>query len=91
MKAFERKEETNFTYPEDMEKIIQYVEKRGTLNVSYKTLEKLYYEFSEEKFGAGWMDIDTHLTDYEYIDGEITEVTKSILDYFIKWLEEYII
>jgi len=36
-----------FTYPDEMEKIIKFVEDRGTLNVKYPTLEKLWYAFSE--------------------------------------------
>lgn len=45
-------------YPEDMQHILSYLESRGTLNVSVLELEKLYRDFSEECYCAGWMMID---------------------------------
>ena len=41
------KDECNFTYPDSMKVIIDYLESRGTLNIGYMTLEKLWYAFSE--------------------------------------------
>ena len=41
------KDECNFTYPDSMEQIINYLESKGKINVGYMTLEKLWYAFSE--------------------------------------------
>lgn len=37
----------NPEYPDEMEKIIEYVESLGKLNVNYKYLEQLWYDFSD--------------------------------------------
>ena len=61
MKAFEFNLEFNPMYPEDMYKIIAYLERRGKLNVNYNKLEDLYADFSDEKYCAGWMAVNDDL------------------------------
>lgn len=66
MKAYTRHygiEHYKFTYPEDMEILIKYLEDNGTLNITYKRLEELYFEFSEERYCAQWMDVDNDMLD----------------------------
>ena len=50
MKVFRKRVEftsEDFSYPEEMTKIAEYVEARGKLLVRYKTLEGLWEEFSK--------------------------------------------
>lgn len=58
MKVYERNEIYNFTYPEDMNKIINYLDRHGKVLVNYSTIQDLYYDFSDEKYCAGWMSVD---------------------------------
>lgn len=61
MKVFVKTVAYEFDYPEDMEKIINYLENRGKLNVNYKTLQSLYYDFSDDKYCAQWMSVDDQM------------------------------
>lgn len=61
MKAFEPYTNYKFIYPEDMELIINFLESRGKLNISYIRLEELYGQFSDECYCAGWMCVDNGL------------------------------
>lgn len=54
MKVYTRNQPDNFTYPEDMQKIMAYLESHGTLHVNAKTVERLYYDFSET-YAASWL------------------------------------
>lgn len=74
MRAFVRKSEFKPTYPEDFQMIKSYLEERGTINVTDKTLESLYYTFSG-KYDASWL---TPSTDH---DNALN------LDAFISFLE----
>lgn len=78
MKAFKRFPEYDFLYPEDMKKIILYLENIGTINVEHDVLEKLYQKFSEEH-AASWLSTDTILYDG---DEELY-----VLEEFANWLE----
>lgn len=61
MKAFEPYIDYKFIYPEDMDRIIEFLESRGKLNISYIRLEELYGQFSDECYCAGWMRLDNDL------------------------------
>lgn len=61
MKAFEPYVDCNFVYPDDMKLIIDYLENKGKLNISYPHLEVLYGQFSDECYCAGWMIPDNKL------------------------------
>jgi hypothetical protein len=60
MKVYER-HENNFTYPEDMKLILDYLKAHGKVLVKDSTIEDLYYGFSEEKYCAGWMCVDEQM------------------------------
>lgn len=59
MKAFIKndKKDFKFRYPDQMEKILAYLNENGKLQISERTVEKLYRDFSEEKYSASWMTI----------------------------------
>lgn len=61
MKVYERKK--FFDFPEDMKEILCYLRENGTIYVDEKTIEKLYYEFSDDQYAAGWMCVDEKLLD----------------------------
>ena len=71
MKVYERND--SFYHPEDMERIINYLNEHGKILVKHSTIESLYYEFSDEHY-AGWLIVDDDrlaefeewLTDYEF-------------------------
>lgn len=49
---------TAFKYPEDMKKILEYLQAFGQLNIQPATVEDYYFEFSEEKYSAGWIGVN---------------------------------
>ena len=57
MKPFERFRATKFDQPQDMDTILTYLEDKGKINVSYKTIEKLYYEYSDSVC-CSWRIVD---------------------------------
>ena len=60
MKAYV-KNKSFFDYPDEMEKILTYLEKYGKLNIRAKEVERLYVKYSEEVWCAGWMTVDVHI------------------------------
>ena len=52
---------TEFDYPEEMEKILDYLNKWGDLNISAKEVEKLYRYYSEDVWCAGWIEVHDHI------------------------------
>lgn len=54
MRAYIPFNELNFDYPDEMQKILVFLRKRGVLQVSEKTVERLYREFSDTRC-AGWL------------------------------------
>ena len=56
MKAFELRC-NEFNFQEDMETIISCLSLKGHINVGERTLEKLYEEFSEERW-CRWKVLD---------------------------------
>lgn len=64
MKAYTPYEEAGemaYSYPEQMEKILDFLNANGQLNVADATVECLYREFSEDRYCAGWMIVDENL------------------------------
>jgi hypothetical protein len=57
MKAYIKNKTYNFDYPADMEKILQYLNTHGKLQVSDATVERLYRDFSDTRC-AGWLGPD---------------------------------
>lgn len=65
MKVYKRNE-TNFAFPEDMRLILDYLNAHGKILVKESTIEDLYYDFSYEKYYAGWMCVsDEILAEFE--------------------------
>ena len=65
MKAFERNQLNNFRYPEEMAKILDYLGKHGTLNISPEEVERLYEDYSEQEWCASWIIVnDARLSDF---------------------------
>lgn len=58
MRVYKKHESSNFTYPDEMKRILDYLNEHGTLFVSGATIEKLYYEFSEDKYSASWICVN---------------------------------
>lgn len=56
-KFFEMNERIEFIYPNDMKKIISYLETMGTIRCTKKKIESLWEEFSEERC-ASWLGPD---------------------------------
>ena len=48
MKVYDLWKKDNFDYPEEMQKILDYLKAHGDLKVSASTAERLYREFSSE-------------------------------------------
>ena len=58
MKAYVKfKPHDGFTYPEDMEKILDYLNANGELHIQEDTVEHLYFRFSYEKYSASWITL----------------------------------
>jgi hypothetical protein len=57
MKVYTKNRPEDFYHPEDMQQILAYLEQHGTLHVSAKTVEDLYYDFSDAH-AAGWLIVD---------------------------------
>lgn len=58
MRVYEKHESHDFTYPDEMKRILNYLNEHGTLLVKPLTVEKLYYDFSEDQYCASWMCVD---------------------------------
>ena len=58
MRAYIPKSEL-FKYPEEMEIILKYLRANGVINISSSEIERYYEEFSDERYCAGWMSIDS--------------------------------
>lgn len=58
MKVYIRNYEYDYEYPEDMKKILDYLNSHGKILVSGHCIETLYRDFSDEEYCAGWMGVD---------------------------------
>lgn len=58
MRAYIKREDHKYDYPDQMEQILKYLREHGVLNVSGATVEALYYQFSADRFCAGWVIVD---------------------------------
>lgn len=61
MKVYKRHNKYNFAYPNDMEKILNYLSKHGEILVDDSTIENLYYDFSDIKYDASWMSVNEQM------------------------------
>ena len=58
MKVYERNENNNFVYPEEMKLILDYLNSHGKILVKESTIEDLYFEFSDDMYCASWMGVN---------------------------------
>ena len=61
MRVYEKHSSKDFAYPDEMERILNYLNEHGTILVKPLTIEKLYYEFSEDRYCAQWMRVNDSL------------------------------
>lgn len=59
MRVYERNPEIEYDYPEDMKRILDYLNEHGKILVGELTIERLYSDFSYEEYSAGWMSVDS--------------------------------
>ena len=58
MRAFEPfNKRYKWKHPEDMKTIIDYLETEGKINIEYRFLEDMYYDYSDA-VGCGWRCVD---------------------------------
>ena len=58
MRAFEPfNKRYRWNHPEDMKTIIDYIETKGKINIEYRLLEDLYYDYSDS-VACGWRCVD---------------------------------
>lgn len=63
MKAYKRKLKFDheYEYPEDMKRILDYLNDHGDILVDGRVIEELYRDFSDYCYCAGWMCVDNHI------------------------------
>ena len=57
MRVYEKHDSQDFDYPDDMKHILDYLNEHGTLLVKPLTVEKLYHDFSKDRY-AVWLYVD---------------------------------
>ena len=69
MRVYEKHDSRDFDYPDDMKRILDYLNEHGTLLVKPLTVEKLYHDFSKDRY-AVWL----------YVDDDVLEEFSNWLD-----------
>ena len=83
MRAFEPFKNIKFYHPEDMNIIIDYLEATGKLNIGYKELEDMYYDYSSSVC-CGWRCVDEESLEQFasfLARAELTQCGYRLLDY----------
>lgn len=57
MRVYEKHDSQDFDHPDDMKRILDYLNEHGTLLVKPLTVEKLYHDFSKDRY-AVWLYVD---------------------------------
>ena len=57
MRVYEKHDSQDFDYQDDMKRILDYLNEHGTLLVKPLTVEKLYHDFSKDRY-AVWLYVD---------------------------------
>ena len=78
---FERFNYNRFDYPEDMKKIIEYLESIGRIYITYKELEDYYYKYSHSVC-CSWRIVDKDSLE-EFADYLEKYPSMMLDDYFI--------
>ncbi len=74
MRPYIRRKNYKFEYSKEMELIMLYLRAHGEVLVSEAGIYKLYQEFSQEAYGAGWV--------------EVSSLKDPVLKEFSLWLDE---
>lgn len=64
MRPYIKNKEFKPTYPEEFNKIMEYLTSNGRVYVEPPTIEELYRQFSDEKFCSGWAYADDNTIEY---------------------------
>ena len=65
MRAYIPNNESEFEFPEDMERILNYLNANGKLMVNARAVEEFYEGYSEDRWCAGWISVnDDRLEDF---------------------------
>ena len=78
---FERLNYNKFDYPEDMRKIIEYLESIGKIYITYKEVEDYYYKYSDS-VSCSWRIVDKDSLE-EFADYLENYPEKILQEYFI--------
>lgn len=58
MRAYIPNDEVEFEFPDDMEKILNYLNANGKLMINAHRVESFYEGYSEDRWCAGWMSVN---------------------------------
>ena len=83
---FERLNYSRFDYPEDMKKIIEYLESIGKIYITYKEVEDYYYKYSDS-VSCSWRIVDEDSLE-EFADYLENYPEKMLQVYFIDGEED---
>ena len=61
MRVYERNPEIEYDYPEDMKRILDYLNEHGKILVGELAVERLYSDFSYEVYSASWMSVNSDM------------------------------
>ncbi len=61
MRVYEKHSSQDFDYPDEMKRILDYLNEHGTILVKPLIVEKLYYEFSEDRYWARWLRVNDNI------------------------------
>ena len=71
-----------FTYPDSMEKITKYIMSHGRINVSFFTIEKLWYAYSEKYDAQFLVPDEDYLTEFIEWISELEVEDALHMDYY---------
>ena len=67
MRVYEKHESKDFDYPDDMKRILDYLNEHGTHLVKPLTIEKLYHTFSQDIYLTSWLYVNDNVLE-EFAD-----------------------
>lgn len=81
--VYDRRKDEDYEFPKDMEKILGYLRDNGNRQVTGKTVERLYREFSHKR-GAGWLSpCDPLIKEFaDWLDELIADASLSTIVFY---------
>ena len=61
MKIYIKNASACYDHPEDIGAILSYLAEKGKILCSDETVERMYREFSDDMYAAGWMCVDERI------------------------------